>query len=103
MLQLLCIFLGIAVVSAIIVIAFLDWGDMAKASRISLVVTAAGLAWGGLVRFQSPVSIGDAIFLGGLLAYLCFSYGRRVFSHADAADGRQDGKIDLGAIAGRKG
>lgn len=83
------------VVGMIVLIALLGWGGMMKRlERIGLFMTGAGLLWAGPVRLLGGgVSLGDLIFVLGLLLHLWALYGPALRLRADAIDGTVDGKV----------
>lgn len=89
---------GLTVVVIIVLAALLGWGGaMTTAQRVGLCAIAAGLIGAGIGRAtQAPVGWFDTLFLGGLAVYLAATYGPGIWRRADAADGREDGRIRWG-------
>ncbi len=89
---------GVVVVATIVLAAVLGWGGiMSLAQRLGLCAVAAGLIGAGVGRAaQAPVGWFDTLFLGGLAIYLAATYGPGIWRRADAADGREDGRVRWG-------
>jgi hypothetical protein len=89
---------GFVVVATIVLAAVLGGGGiMSLAQRLGLCAVAAGIVGAGVGRAaQAPVGWFDALFVGGLAVYLAASYGPAIRRRADAADGREDGRVRWG-------
>lgn len=101
MMEILCIAAAFAIVSLIVAVALFDWGGaLNRWQRRGLLALAGGLAWAGPARFLGePPSMGDLLFLVGLLTYLCATYGPTLYRKADLLDGTADGKVHVASLA----
>lgn len=90
----LCATLATLIVAAVVGLVFLDLaGHLDTSWRVSMIILAAGLVWGGADRFrQAPVGLGDLLFLVGLAGLLAAGFWRQFAAHIDAADGVVDGR-----------
>lgn len=94
---LICGGLASAIVTVFVLVTILDWASATRGERMSMGVIAGGLLWAAPGRLHAGgVGLGDVIFLAGVLALIVVTYTRRILEHADAMDGRADGKV--GAI-----
>ncbi len=92
-LLLLCGGLVAAIVTIVVLVALLDWAHAPRGERVALTTIAAGLVWAAPGRFAAGgVGLGDLVLLGGVLALVLITYGRRVARHADQVDGKVDGR-----------
>lgn len=69
-------------------------GHLSRGVRVSVLVMAAGLVWGGIGRFlRLGVGPGDVLFLAGLLGLLVCLWWRPLSARIDSLDGRPDGRF----------
>lgn len=89
----LCGGLASAIVTIVVLVALLDWAHAPRPERIALAVIASGLVWAAPGRLAAGgVGLGDLVLLGGVLALVILTYGRRIARHADQVDGQLDGR-----------
>lgn len=91
----LCAVLALIIVSMIVAAVLFDLvGHLSPGLRVSMMVLAAGLVWGGIDRFrQAPVGIGDLMFLAGVAGVLAFAWAGQWRAALDRLDGRPDGRL----------
>ncbi|WP_309629612.1 hypothetical protein [Brevundimonas sp.] len=79
----LCGVLAISIVSIVVLVALFDWASAPKGERLALSAIASGLLMAAHPRLSAGnVGMGDLIFLGGILALVVFTYGRRLAQRA---------------------
>lgn len=90
---------GSVVMGVICLAAVMGWGQMTRYQRWGLIWLAAGLIGAAADRaLQRPVGLFDVLMLSGIAVYLVATYGRAIWTRADALDGAQDGRVSLDKI-----
>lgn len=83
----LCGLLSFALVAIVVLVVLLDWASAPRGERLALSAIASGLILAAQPRLSAGnVGLGDLIFLGGILALVVLTYGRRVAQRARSFD-----------------
>jgi len=83
----LCGILAVVLVSIVVLVVLLDWASAPRGERLALSAIASGLVLAAQPRLTAGnVGLGDMIFLGGILALVVLTYGRRIAQRAQSFD-----------------